>query len=90
MYKQVYYEAIDLAVNNITERFDEPGFRVYSKLEQLLCKACTHDNYQEELNAVCTIYSGEMEQNELSAQPSIFYQQKQKTKHRRRPVCQTF
>ena len=45
MYRQSYYEALDLAVNSISQRFNQPGFRVYSNLEQFLFKACTGDNY---------------------------------------------
>ena len=32
-YRQLYFEAIDLAVISINDRFDQPGFKVYSKLE---------------------------------------------------------
>ena len=29
-YRQMYFEALDLAVSSITDRFDQPGFRIYS------------------------------------------------------------
>ena len=72
MYRQVYYEALDLSVTSITDRFDQPGFRVYSNVEQLFFKVCTGDVYQNELDAVCTFYKGDLEQRELSAQLEVF------------------
>ena len=81
MYRQSYYEALDLAVNSISQRFDQPGFRVYSNLEQLLFKACTGDNYQSALDVVCTSYKGDLEPNELSSQLhvlSVLYQERAK------------
>ena len=38
-YRQHYYEAFDLVINCIKERFDQPGYEVYCKLEKLLVKA---------------------------------------------------
>lgn len=46
MYRQVCYEAIDLSVSSITDRFNQPRFKVYCNVEQLLSKACTGDDYQ--------------------------------------------
>ena len=39
-YRQHYFEVIDLAVNGIKDRFDQPGYKVYCNLQQLLFKAC--------------------------------------------------
>ena len=44
-FKRCYFEAIDLIVNCIQDRFDQPGYRIYHLLETLLLKACK----QEEL-----------------------------------------
>ncbi len=71
MYRQFYFEAVDLAVSSITARFDQPGFKVYSNVEQLLFKACNGDDYQKELAAVCTFYKGDLELNELSSQLTV-------------------
>lgn len=35
-YCQIYFEALDLIVCGIQNRFDQPGYRVYCKLEDLL------------------------------------------------------
>ena len=39
-YRQLYYEAIDNIVSCLNDRFDQPGYRIYSNLEQLLVKEC--------------------------------------------------
>ena len=68
MHRQVYYEALDLSVSNITDRSDQPGVKVYSNVEQLLLKTCIGVDYHKELDAACTYYKGDLEQHELSAQ----------------------
>ena len=40
-FQQQYYEAIDLAINCIKDRFQQPGYTVYCQLENLLLKAAT-------------------------------------------------
>ena len=39
-FRQNYYEAIDLVVGCIQNRFDQPGYRIYRSLEAVLVKAC--------------------------------------------------
>ena len=39
MYRQVYFEAHDLLVHAIADRFDQPGYRMYHCLQDLLFKA---------------------------------------------------
>ena len=36
LYRQHHYEALDLIINCIKDRFDQPGYRVYKNLENLL------------------------------------------------------
>lgn len=38
-YRAIYYEGIDLCVNKIQERLDQPGYASYRRLENLLLKA---------------------------------------------------
>ena len=44
-YKQKYYEAIDLIVSCIEERFDQPGYKIYNSLESLLMKHASKKNW---------------------------------------------
>lgn len=40
-----YFEALDLIVCSIKERFDQPGYKVYSNLECVLVKAVKKEDY---------------------------------------------
>ena len=40
-YRVQYYEAIDLAITGITNRFDQPGYTIYSTLESVLVRLQT-------------------------------------------------
>ena len=48
-YCRIYYEALDLIVESIRDRFDQPGYRVYQCLENLLLKAAKQEDFTEEL-----------------------------------------
>ena len=37
-YRRIYFEAIDLMMNAIDQRFDQPSFDTYEKMESLLIK----------------------------------------------------
>lgn len=56
-YKRIYFEALDLIVSSIKNRFDQPGYHVYCKLEELLLKAASGVDYEEELVFVTDFYS---------------------------------
>ena len=40
-YRRIYYEALDLAVNCIKNRFDQSGYAMYKNLETLLVTAAS-------------------------------------------------
>ena len=66
--KRIYYEALDLIiVESINEHFDQPGYGLYSNLEQLLLKAVRHDNY-EELISVSNLYEHDLHIEDLKIQ----------------------
>lgn len=70
LYRQVYFEAIDLAVSSIKQRFEQPGYNVYSKLEQLL-KACAGENYHDEITFVCQYYRDDLDKCDLESQLKV-------------------
>ena len=49
-------EVLDLAVASITACFDQPGYKIYSSIEQLLFKACMGEDCDSELCSVCEFY----------------------------------
>ena len=71
-YRQHYYEAIDMIVTYITDRFDQPGYRVYSEVEQLLLKACKKDDFDSELKSVCSFYKDDFNPPLLCSQLHTF------------------
>ena len=55
-YRASYFEAIDLAMSSIRDRFDQPGYATYRKLEDLLLNACQGREYREQLQYLCDLY----------------------------------
>ncbi len=49
----MYYEALDLVVEGIKDRFNQRGYSVLQHLEELLLKVCKGE---VELDYVCTVY----------------------------------
>ena len=55
-YRQIFYEALDLITQAIESRFDQPGYRTYRCLEDLVLKAANKEGYSKELKAVTRVY----------------------------------
>lgn len=55
-YHQQYYEALDLIVTAIKDRFEQPGYLAYRNLEELLLKAVKKEDYEECFSFVSTTY----------------------------------
>ena len=71
-FRQLYFEAVDLAVNCIQDRFQQPGYKVYSNLEQLILKAAEGEDITAELDFVCDFYKTDLDKNSLRAQLLTF------------------
>ncbi|SMN02628.1 hypothetical protein SPONN_1502 [uncultured Candidatus Thioglobus sp.] len=71
-FKQHYFEAIDLAVNCIQDRFKQPGYEVYQHLELLLLKASENKDYETEFDFVTTFYGEDLQPANLHAQLVTF------------------
>ena len=68
LYKQQYYEALDIIVVCIESRFNQPGYRIYRSLESLLMKACKKEDMESDLEAVCEFYRDDFNKELLCAQ----------------------
>ena len=68
LYRRHFYEAIDLAIHSITDRFDQPGFKVYCNVEQLLLKACSGKDFSNQLSAVCDFFEGDFVSRDLDSE----------------------
>ena len=67
-YHQIYYESLDFVVQAVTDRFNQPGYRVYVNLQELLLKACKGEAYEPEMQAVLDIYKDDLSKLEVEAQ----------------------
>ena len=55
-YRAQYFEALDLVLNFVKKRFDQPGYAIYSSLESLLLKAARKEEFSTELDTVVQFY----------------------------------
>lgn len=73
-YRVLYYEAFDVITSCISDRFQQPGYKIYAKVQTLLLKAAKSINYQEELEFVLSFYGSDFDSLQLSTQLEIFSQ----------------
>ena len=71
LYRVVYFEAIDLIVNCIKDRFDQPGYQQYRKLEELLVNAANKEPYDEHLKQITDFYKGDFDTRILELQLDV-------------------
>ena len=71
-FRQSYYEAIDLVVGCIENRFDQPGYRIYRTLESLLLKVCKQDDIADDLEAILSFYKDDFDHELLPVQLETF------------------
>ena len=55
LYQQLYYDACDYVISGIKNRFDQPDFKLYSHMQNLLLNAANGQKYLEECNIICEI-----------------------------------
>ena len=67
-YRQIYYEALDLVIESINSRFNQPGYNIYRNVEDLVLNACRGCPYDTELSNVCDFYKDDISKMQLQAQ----------------------
>ena len=77
-FRQIYFEAIDLLVEAISDRFDQVGYRTYQHLESLVLKAANKEDYQYELDFVADFYGSDLDKSLLDLQLKILGQNMEK------------
>ena len=70
-YQALYFEALDLIVGCIKERFDQPGYKVYSKLEKLLQNAANKLDFDSEFDEIVSLYGSDFNPPVLKTQFQI-------------------
>ncbi|XP_057290813.1 zinc finger MYM-type protein 1-like [Hydractinia symbiolongicarpus] len=75
-YKAIYFEAIDVIVSAIKERFEQPAFKVFTEVEQLLLKSISKTPAEEEMKTVNASFCDDFDDQsllcELKLLPTIF------------------
>ena len=59
-YRRIYLEAIDLMMNAIDQRFDQPSFDTYAKIESLLIRTLNLQDKSEELKLMEKLYNDDV------------------------------
>ena len=54
--KKEYFSVLDLVINYIKDPFQQPGYKVYKHLQELLLKTACGKDYVSELQFVTTFY----------------------------------
>ena len=70
-YRRIYFEALDLIIACIKDRFDQPGYKVYKNLQDLLLKAVNKGDYKAELSNVVEFYGSEFDCPLLETQLTV-------------------
>ena len=68
LYRQIYYDAYDYFISGIKNRFDQPDFKLYPHMQNLLLKAANSEKHLEEHNIICKIYKDDLDAYSLQAQ----------------------
>ena len=70
-FRQIFFEALDLIVTSIESRFDQPGYKVYKNLQQLLVKAANREDMGSEFEFVTDFYGQDFATRQLDCQLNI-------------------
>ena len=60
-FRQQYFENLDLIRSSIKDRFNQPAFMAFLKMEQLLLNIILDNNYEDELAYVFNIYKDDID-----------------------------
>ena len=71
-YRLQYFKAVDLAVESIKDRFDQPGYAVYRNLEELLVKGASGRDFSEHLREVSIVLDASQLEMQLSILATYF------------------
>ena len=71
---QIYFDALDHITNAIKERFDQPSFKAYANLEELLVKGAINQTSEVDINQIKSLYSDEVDVSDLEVEFKVFKQ----------------
>ena len=71
-YRVIYFEAVDLITSCVLDRFDQPGYKTYAKVQNLLLKAATSQPHEEEMRFIVSFYNSDFNTFLLPTHLEIF------------------
>ena len=60
-FRQKYFENLNLVISSVKDRFNQPAFTAFFKMEQLLLNIILDNNYEDELAFVFNIYNDDID-----------------------------
>ena len=72
-YGVAYFEALDLVIEAIKDRFDQPGYAIYRNLEELLVKGASGEEFDDQKKLVCELYH-EIDGTQFNVQLAAYFQ----------------
>lgn len=70
-YRLIYYEVLDLLINNTKDHFQQRGYQTYSKLEDLLVNSVNKKDTAEKLGYIYKFYGDDLNADVLKMQLDI-------------------
>lgn len=71
-FRAEYFQTIDSALACIKQRFDQPGYQTYCRLERLLTSAAAGSDYAEDFTFITTFYGTDIDPQVLHTQLELF------------------
>ena len=73
-FRNIYLKVFDQTVNDIKEIFDQPDYRIYVNLEELILKALNKEEFSKEQEAATDFYDGDFERFNLGSQLQLLHE----------------
>ena len=71
-YREKFYQAVDVMVSSVNDRFDQPSFKVFEKLESLMIKALNGQDTSSEVKFVKKTFGTDIDVDDLVVELSTF------------------
>lgn len=71
-FREVYFDTLDHVTTSIKERFDQPSFQVYSKLEELLLHETRSKTFEAGIQQIKELYQDEINISSLQTEFFLF------------------
>ena len=74
-YRRQYFEALDLVIAGIKQRFDQPGYKIYKHLQEVLLKSATgnFEHCKGDFEFIVSFYGSDFTASLLKIQLELFH-----------------